>query len=210
LVKASENIPGFRAEVGALMGDKAFLLAAAALGAYCIVLTVLWTSGYQYHAHEVPQHNGQWFEQGPFLLLMGRLAGIVLMQRLAPLRLLQWCAGLGLVTIALAAAVGGMTGWTALAVSSLFLSITFPTVYGSALGRNATRMAVVAGMLAITCGVCNALSSLLSALALDTFSLNPRIVVLAALPFEAIILIYALKSHVAGRAKAANPMPVQA
>jgi len=85
-----------------------------------------------------------------------------------------------------------------MAISSLFLSIMYPTVFGSALGRNSTRLAVAAGLLAIAAGICNALSSLVTSLALDAFSVSPRLVVLAALPFEAMILIYALKSHAAG------------
>jgi FHS family L-fucose permease-like MFS transporter len=195
MVKGPGNAAGLRAESAALLRDKDYLLAAAALGAYCIVLTILWTASYQYHNHESPDHIGQWFEQGAFLLLLGRIAGNVLMRWVAPLRLLQWSSACGLVTIAFAALAGGLNGLWALVITSVFLAINYPTVLGAILGRNVGRIATAAGLTAIACGVSNALSSLITSLALDTFNVNPRLVVLAALPFQALILFYAIKSR---------------
>ena len=47
----------------------------------------------------------------------------------------------------------------------------------------------------IAAGLGNALSSLLGSLALDAFSVNPRVVILAALPLEAIVLFFALTAY---------------
>lgn len=200
VVKASDNIPGLRTEMRALVHDREFLLAAMALSAYCVVLTILWTASYQYHHHETPNHHGQWYEQGAFLLLMGRFTGVVLMRWIEPLRLVKWSAWFGLGTIAIAAMAGGLTGILALVITSFFLSINYPTVLGYALGRNTTRMATAVGLIALACGIANGLSSLITSLALDAFLVNPRLVVLAALPFEALILLYAIKSRPAGAA----------
>lgn len=194
-VKGADNVPGLRAEMRTLLRDREFLLTALALGAFCIVLTILWTATYQYHNHETPAHQGQWFEQGPFLLLLGRVAGNVLMRWVAPHRLLQVSAIGGLVTIALSGLAGGETGLMALVVTSFFLALNYPTALGAILGRNPTRMAAVAGLLAIACGIANGASSLVTSLSLDAFGVNPRLVVLAALPFEALFLFYALKSR---------------
>ncbi len=191
--KLPESISGLGAEIRSLLRDKAFLLAVVALGAYCAVLTILWTANYQYHKLELPAHIVPIFERGWFWFVIGRFAGPVLMRWIDPIRLLQWCAGLCLAAITLSAAIGGMAGWACLLSASLFLAITYPTVFGTALGQNPARMALAAGLLVIGAGIGNALSSLAASLALDAMNLNPRIVVLMALPFEAIILVYALR-----------------
>jgi FHS family L-fucose permease-like MFS transporter len=193
--KVTENISGLRAEIRLLLSDKAFLLAVVALCAYCAVLTFLWTANYKYHKIELPTHIIQIFERGWFWFAIGRLAGPVLMRWIDPVRLLQWCAALCLAAITLSAAIGGMTGWVCLLSGSLFLAITYPTVFGTALCQNPTRMALAAGLLVIGAGIGNALSSLVASLALDSLNLNPRVVVLMALPFEAVILMYALRSR---------------
>lgn len=199
MVKGSGNAAGLRAEIRSLIQDKHFRLATAALSAYCIVLTILWTAAYQYHHHEAPDHQGQWFEQGAFLMLAGRIAANVLMRWVAPLTLILWSAVCALLTITIAVFAGGITGLEALVITSIFLAINYPTALGDALGRNTNRIAAAAGVLAIACGVSNALSSLITSLSLDAFNINPRLVVLAALPFEAVILFYAMTSRAALR-----------
>jgi MFS transporter, FHS family, L-fucose permease len=198
--KPSENISGLRGEIRLLMSDKAFVLAIVALCAYCAVLTFLWTANYRYNKAELPTHTIAIFERVWFWFVLGRLVGPMLMRWIDPIRLLQWSAGLCLAAITLSAALGGMAGWVCLVSASLFLAITYPTVFGTALSQNPTRMALAAGLLVVGAGIGNALSSLAASLALDALSLNPRVVVLMALPFEAIILVYALRARASRKA----------
>lgn len=192
--KGHSDASATRSEIGALLHDETFRLAAAAVFASCVVLTVLWTANYQYHKAELPTRVVPVFERGWFWFVAGRLAGTVLMRWINPTRLLKWCAIACLIAITVAAAAGGPAGWMALLAASLFLSITYPTVFGAALVRNPTRMALAAGLLIIAAGIGNATSSLITSMALDVLSIHPRIVVLLALPLEAVILLYAMRT----------------
>ena len=193
--KAAEPAPSLRDDIGALLRDKPFLIAAAALCAYCAVLTILWTASYKFQHIELPGHVVQIFERGWFWFVIGRFAGLALMRWIDPGRLLQACAALCLIAITVTAAAGGQIGWLALLSASLFLAITFPTVFGSALARNMSKIAAATCLLVIAAGLGNALSSLLGSLALDAFSVNARVVILAALPLEAIVLFFALTAQ---------------
>jgi FHS family L-fucose permease-like MFS transporter len=192
--KGHGSAAGIRSEMRALLHDKTFRYAAAAIFASCVVLTVLWTVNYQYHKAELPDRVVPVFERGWFWFVAGRLAGAGLMRWIDPVRLLLWSAAACLIAIAGAAMAGGLTGWTALLAASLFLSITYPTVFGSALARNPARMALAAGLLVVAAGIGNAASSLITSMALDVLSLHPRIVVLLAFPLEAVILLYAMRT----------------
>lgn len=191
---AAKNVPGVCAELRVLLEDKTFLTAAAALFAYCVVLTILWTANYKYHHTEVPEHVVTLIQRGAFWLLAGRMAGTVLMRRFDPARMLVWCSGLCIVAIAATALAGGMTGWVCLLSCSFLIAITYPTVFGSALSRHWKRVALAAGVLAVAAGLGNAASSLLTCLALDAFGISPRLVILAALPFEAVVLMFAWRA----------------
>jgi len=193
--KATEQASRLRDDVSALLSDKSFLIAAAALGAYCAVLTILWTTNYKFLHLELPGHSAPILERGWFWFVMGRLTGTVLMRWIDPVRLLQLCAALCLVAIAVTAAAGGSLGWVTLLAASFLLSITYPTVFGIALGRSPAQIAVAAGLLVIAAGFGNALSSLLGSLALDAFGVSPRLVILAALPLEGVVLYFALRSR---------------
>jgi MFS transporter, FHS family, L-fucose permease len=205
--KGAKTVSGLRTEIHSLSNDKSFLFAAAAIGAYCAVLTIFWTASYDYQHRELPGHIVQIVERGWLWFAIGRLAGIVLMRWIDPIRLLQWSAGLCLIAIAVAAAAGGTTGWVSLISGSLFLSITYPTVFGSALPQNPKRIALASGFLVIAAGIGNTLSSLMASLSLDALLLNPRAVVLMALPFQTVILIFALRSHAGCKPACSDPAP---
>jgi MFS transporter, FHS family, L-fucose permease len=192
--KGTATASNIRAEIRGFLRDKPFGLAAGALSAYCVVLTILWTANYKYHLHEVSAGIMPLLERGPVWFVIGRFAGTVLMRWIDPVRLLQWCAGLCLAAIAGASAFGGNFGWECLLSASLFLSITYPTVFGTALGGHRQGMALAACIMVVAAGIGNAVSSSIVCLALNTLNLNARIVVLAALPFETVILFFALRA----------------
>ena len=187
--------PNLREEIRTLLSDNSFVIAAVALGAYCAVLTILWTANYRFQHVELPGHVVPILERGWLWFAIGRVAGTILMRWIDPIRLLQVCAALCLVAIAVAAAAGGMVGWVALLSGSLFLAITYPTVFGTALSRSPAQIAVATGLLVIAAGIGNGLSSLFGSLALDAYSVSPRIVILAALPLEALVLTFALTAR---------------
>jgi len=182
-----------RAELRPPLGDRSFRIACAALFAYTVVLTILWTANYNYRVQEVPGHGADLIERGFFWFAVGRCVGTALMRWIDPLRLLQASAGLCLIAISVAALAGGMTGWVCLLSASFFLSIMYPTVFATALAGQWSHMKIAAGLLVAAAGIGNALSSLLVTPALQ--AANVRTVVLTALPFLAVILIYALRAH---------------
>lgn len=192
--KGSQNAAGIGADLSALWDDKDFMRGALALSAYCVVLTVLWTAAYKYLHSELPGHAASIFERGWFWFAVGRLCGVALMRWLSPLRLLQASAGFCLAMIAVVGLAGGSIGWACLLAASFCLSISYPTIFGAALQEQGTRLAVAAGMMVIAAGIGNALSSLGSSLALDALLVSPRLVIVAALPFEAVVLYFTLKT----------------
>jgi FHS family L-fucose permease-like MFS transporter len=201
--KPTERASDIRGELRSLFSDRDFRIAAAALCAYTVVLTILWTSNYDYRVHELPGHSVGLIERGPIWFVIGRCVGTVFMRWIDPIRLLQWTAGLCLIAITITAAAGGMVGWVCLLSASLFLSIMYPTVFGSAICRHQPRMKLAAGVLVAAAGTGNALSTLFVSLGLDVLHIDARVVILLALPFVAIILIYSLVSY-SGRKQAGN------
>ena len=189
------NVRRLHAELRTVAGDRHFLGAALALGAYCAVLTVLWTANYRYQHIEMPDHAVSILERGWCWFAIGRIAGAMLMRWFDPIRLLIVSACLCLAAIVIATLAGGVTGWAALLSASLFLAITYPTVFGSALAGHPARIAAATALLAIAAGIGNALSSLTTTLALDAAMLNPHTVIVLALPLEAVVLAYALKTR---------------
>jgi FHS family L-fucose permease-like MFS transporter len=203
----SGKVSEVRGDLRSLLKDRNLQIAAASLCAYTVVLTILWTSNYNYRVHEMPGydlpgHSVSLIERGFFWFAAGRCIGAALMRWIEPVRLLQWSTGLCLIAIAVTAAVGGAVGWVTLLSASLFLSIAYPTVFGSAVCRQGHQMKLAAGVLATAAGIGNALSCLLVALALHDLHINARIVIALALPFLAVILWYSLTSR-----PAADPAP---
>ena len=182
-----------REEVLSPLRDRNFQIACAALCAYTVVLTILWTSNHNYRVQEVPGHGAALIERGFFWFAIGRCVGTALMRWIDPIRILQWSAGWCLVAIAITAMVGGLWGWVCLLSASLFLSIMFPTVFALELCRHPKHTKIAAGVLAAAAGIGNALSSLSVTPALH--AMNVRVVILSALPFLAAILAYSLVAH---------------
>jgi len=192
--KIAPRRESFAAEWRGVTGDRGFVFAAAALAAYCAVLTVLWTANYKYVHTELPGHVVPLIERGWLWFVLGRLSGTFAMRWIDPLKLLA-CSAIGCIgAIAVAVIAGGESGWIALVAASFFLATTYPTLFGDALGRHWERLATAAGLLVVAAAIGNAVSSLLSSFILDAAQWSPRLVIALALPFEAIVLAYALKA----------------
>lgn len=184
----------WRRDLGALMRDRRFGFTALALGAYSIAIAILWTANYRYNEHVMASHAMVLVERGSFWLAMGRICAVVLLRWLSPMRLLQLCTALCIPAIIIAVATGGSTGWFALLACSFLLASAYPTIFGTGLQDNWTRMALAAGLMVMASGIGNVLACFSASLALDVLMIDPRAVILAALPFALVVLVYALKS----------------
>lgn len=191
IVRRSSKKSDLREEVAALLQDKAFLIAAASMGACCAVLTLLWSANYRFHMSVLPGHAVPLFQRGVFWWVVGRCAGTLLMHRIDPIRLLQGSACLCGLAILYTAVAGGIGGWVTLLSASAFLSILYPTVLGSALCKNRTRMKAAAGLLTAAGGMGSALFTVLAYLALEVAHIDARLVIGFALPILAVVLAYA-------------------
>lgn len=183
-----------RYALGALLRDKNFKLAAAAIFAVCAALMILWASHYRYHLNALPGRTAALFERGWIWFLAGKIVGSTLMRWIEPIRLLRWCVGLSAASIAIAIAAGGEIGWFALLSASAFFAIFYPTIMGYALDRHRNRIKLAAGLLVAAGGLGSALFAVSTNLALDVLNVDPRIVVCLALPFLAIVLAFARKA----------------
>jgi FHS family L-fucose permease-like MFS transporter len=179
-----------REEFRSLLTDKRFLFAAAALCAYCLVINIVWVSDLRYRRFALTDPGFGTFGSTLFLFAVGRLVGCGLMRRIAPRRLLQWCAGLSLMAIVVSSAVGGMTGYVSLASVTLFAAIIYPTVFGDAIRRMGDRTKLASGLLVTAVGLGSALGPVIVGPALTVW--NVRIVLLLAVLPLAVILAYAL------------------
>jgi len=192
-----------RVELRPLMADRTFMLASAALFSYTVVLTILWTSNYNYRVTEAPGHGIDLFERVFFWFAAGRCAGAALMRVINPLRLLQASITLTLIAIAYAVMHGGVDGYHCLLSASFLLSIAYPTVFGSAIVRHRPRMKLAAGLLAVGAGAGNALACMFVPLALHALDVGPRSVIVFALPFVAVIVADSFVAHTVGKNAAA-------
>lgn len=189
----------------ALTGDKGLLFAAVALACYCAVLTIVWTANYKYVRAELPGHLVPVLERGWLWFAVGRLVFAILMRWIEPVRLFAVAAAIGTIAIATAGLIGGEAGWISMLVVSFAIALSYPTVFGIALSRRGEQLALAAGLLVIATGFGNAASSLVSSYALDALNLTPRLVVLGALPFQAVLLVFAVKSALSRSGNGARP-----
>jgi MFS transporter, FHS family, L-fucose permease len=63
----------------------------------------------------------------------GRFVGTAMMSRVSPARLMAWIALIDVGLTLVAVFVGGLVGLYALAATSLFMSIMFPTIFANSL-----------------------------------------------------------------------------
>jgi FHS family L-fucose permease-like MFS transporter len=118
----------------------------------------IWSFTIRYVQAEVPGTPEKWAASVLIVALalftVGRFAGAALMTRVDPLRLLAVYALINIGLCAVAALLGGSVGAGALLLSSLFMSIMFPTIFASSLrglddltklGSSLIVMAIIGG-----------------------------------------------------------------
>ncbi|MFK4874327.1 L-fucose:H+ symporter permease [Novosphingobium sp. ZW T3_23] len=106
-------------------------------------------------APQTPERTAAYLLSASLLLFMiGRFAGAALMQRIRPTRLLGTFAAANMVLVLLAMVLPGSGAIAALALTSIFMSIMFPTIFalgirdlgeGTALGSSLIIMAIIGG-----------------------------------------------------------------
>lgn len=180
-----------RQELGALLGDKGFRGAAAAVFSCGAALMLLWSSHYRYHVNELPGHVIALIERGWIWFVAGRVVWCVLMRWMDPVRLMAVGVWLSVAAIAMAAALGGTMGWISLLSVSALFAIAYPTVLGLALDRQVNHITLAAGLLLAAGGIGCAVFAVSTNLLLDVFFIPPRLIVCLALPLFAVVLHYA-------------------
>ncbi|HUO97419.1 MAG TPA: MFS transporter [Rhizomicrobium sp.] len=189
----SNGASGIIQELRALARDKSVVLAAAALAAYCITLTVIWSAAYNYRIQELGGRDFNLFGWVYFWFCAGRFILVPLMRWIDPVRLLQWCACLSLAAVICAFAFGGMTGWVGILAISCFMSITFPTVFAATITRHGTQSKLISGLLVAGAGFGGAVGPLFVTPALQNWPI--REVLLLAIPFVAVIVVWTVSAN---------------
>lgn len=134
---AEEAATPFRPAVRALARRQRFVLGVVAQFFYVGAQVGIWSYLIRYGQLNVPgmgeKAAAAWLTWSLVLFMAGRFVGTALMSRLEPSRLMMM---FGIVNIALclvAAFVGGLAGLVALAATSIFMSIMFPTIFAMSL-----------------------------------------------------------------------------
>jgi len=97
----------------------------------------IWSLTIRYAQHEVPgmgeKTAAAWLTGSLVAFMIGRFGGWALMGGISPARLMGLFGAANVVLMGIAALVGGTVGLYALAASSLFMSIMFPTIFSLSL-----------------------------------------------------------------------------
>ncbi|SHK69276.1 MFS transporter, FHS family, L-fucose permease [Reichenbachiella agariperforans] len=123
-----------------LFQNKRYVLGVVAQMFYVGAQIMCWTYIYQYVDHlnaSLPsdeQVTATWYNMAAMIMfLAGRWIGTALMKRVVPAQLLHVFGIGGVVCLLVTILAGGMPGLFALVMTSMFMSIMFPTIYGIAL-----------------------------------------------------------------------------
>ncbi|WP_425997550.1 L-fucose:H+ symporter permease [Caulobacter sp. DWR1-3-2b1] len=162
---AQANRPPADADEGSVLGDLPTLLArprfvfgVVAQFFYVGAQVGVWSFMIRYAQAEEPG-MGEKAAAGVLIaslwaLFAGRFVGTALMSLVAPWRLMAGYAAVNVALVAIAVVVGGMTGLYALAATSFFMSIMFPTIFATAVkdlgpltktGSSFVVMAIIGG-----------------------------------------------------------------
>lgn len=126
-----------RQAIGQLLQRPRFLMGVLAQFAYVGAQVGVWSFIIRYAQHEMPGLGER--EAAAYLswslggFMLGRFAGAAAMARINPSTLMSGFALINVGLILVAAFIGGSTGLYALAATSVFMSIMFPTIFASSL-----------------------------------------------------------------------------
>jgi MFS transporter, FHS family, L-fucose permease len=124
---------GTLGDYGSLFGNGRYLFGVAAQFFYVGAQVGIWSYLIRYAQVEVPgtpeKTAANLLMFSLVLFLLGRFVGTALMGRISPARLLAFFALADLLLCIVAAVAGGWIGLGALILTSLFMSIMFPTIF---------------------------------------------------------------------------------
>jgi MFS transporter, FHS family, L-fucose permease len=161
-----------------------FLFGVMAQFFYICAQVGVWSFTIRYAQHAVPNipvtRAADILFWSLFAFMVGRFVGTALMGRIRPEKLMAIYAGTAAVLTLIATVVGGWTGVYALAATSFFMSIMFPTIFAGAIrdlgsltksGSSFLVMAIVGGAVAPPImGLISGMSSMQYAMAIPCFS----------------------------------------
>jgi FHS family L-fucose permease-like MFS transporter len=126
-----------RRSIAALLTKRRFLFGVAAQFFYVGAQVGVWSFMIRYAQSEVPGMGEKtaagYLTASLVGFMIGRFAGTALMSRISPTRLMACFAAINVCLTLTAAFVGGLPGLYALAATSIFMSIMFPTIFANSL-----------------------------------------------------------------------------
>lgn len=126
-----------RRSIAALLGKRRFLFGVAAQFFYVGAQVGVWSFMIRYAQSEVPGMGEKtaagYLTASLVGFMIGRFGGTALMSRISPTRLMACFAAINVCLTLIAVVVGGLPGLYALAATSMFMSIMFPTIFANSL-----------------------------------------------------------------------------
>jgi FHS family L-fucose permease-like MFS transporter len=154
--KESEDAPA--ASLASVLRNRQLVFAVVAQFFYVGAQVCIWSyfvDFVKYAMPSTPEKMAAYYLSGSLLLFMtGRFIGAALMHRVPPTRLLGLFAIANVILIALTMSLSGVGSVVALALSSFFMSVMFPTIFatgirdlgdGTALGSSLMIMSIIGG-----------------------------------------------------------------
>ena len=192
---ASEKGTGsMRDELRVLLSRKPIRIGLAAIFCCQLAQATTWGTLMYYAPQEIP---GAQISAGINMLLVcgilagvGRFSGTALMRRFEPATLLAIAMLVAIVLIAGSSALGGTDGFLLLVITSLFMAIAYPTIFGTVLGEAGSMTKTASGLLVTAAGMGSA-CELLVVNTLRT-AMPIRYVILVAIPCFAFIAVFAM------------------
>ncbi len=126
-----------RQSISALAGRRHFIFGVVAQFFYVGAQVGVWSFMIRYAQAEVPgmgeKTAASYLTASLVCFMIGRFVGTALMSRFSPTRLMAGFASINICLTLIAVFVGGQSGLYALAATSLFMSIMFPTIFANSL-----------------------------------------------------------------------------
>jgi MFS transporter, FHS family, L-fucose permease len=171
-----------RDEISALWRNRFFRFFVLAIFLFQLAQSIIWSATVAYTMQELPGTTSgfgvKMLVVCGLLYALGRFGGAALMPRIAPAKLLAASLAIAIVLMVPAAALGGTTGLGCLVAMSLFMAITYPTLFGLAVGDLGAPAKLASGVLVTATG----LGAFLAPIFLN-IPLGPaRFAILAAVP----------------------------
>ena len=131
-----DRIP-MRQAIAALLAKRHFLFGVAAQFFYVGAQVGVWSFMIRYAQTEIPgmgeKTAADYLTASLVGFMIGRFVGTALMSRIRPTKLMGYFAVVNVCLTLTAAFVGGQVGLYALAATSMFMSIMFPTIFANSL-----------------------------------------------------------------------------